>query len=258
MDTWDAGELYEQYMGRWSRRISGDFLRWLDAGVGRRWLDVGCGTGALTAEVVRTARPTAAVGVDASAAFVDSARRTVEGATFDVGDAARLAYGDRAFDVCVSALALNFVPDPAGAIGHMRRVTADGGVVGAYVWDYARGMQMLRFFWDAAVDVDPAAETLDEARRFPLCEEGALADAFRAAGIDAVERRALTTATVFTSFDQLWQPFLSGQGPAPSYVAGLAPLHREALASRLRERLPIGPDGAIALTATAWAVKGRA
>ncbi|WP_296664964.1 class I SAM-dependent methyltransferase [Demequina sp.] len=257
MDTWDAGELYEQYMGRWSRSISASFLGWLDADKDARWLDVGCGTGALTAQIVTTCRPSRVVGIDTSEAFIAAARRHLSTATFDVGDAAQLPYENRSFDVTVSAIALNFVPAPSAAIGHMVRVTEHGGLVAAYVWDYAEGMEMLREFWDAAIALDPAASELDEARRFPLCAEGALATAFAEAGLTEVEQQPLKTATAFESFEDLWEPFLSGQGPAPSYVASLDAAHRSALEGRLRGSLPTGPAGEITLSATAWAVKGR-
>ncbi len=257
MDTWDAGELYEQYMGRWSRAISPSFLTWLDAVPNARWLDVGCGTGALTSQILADCRPAAVVGVDTSEAFIATARKTLAAASFDVASAADLPYADRAFDVTVSAIALNFVPDPAAAIFHMGRVTTAGGLVAAYVWDYAAGMEMLRTFWDGAIALDPTAADLDEARRFPLCAEGALATAFADAGLTRVAETTLRTTTAFRSFDDFWAPFLSGQGPAPSYVAGLEPGHRSALEEDLRGRLRAGPAGEITMSAAARAVQGR-
>ena len=47
-DVWAAGDLYEPYVGRWSRLVARPFLDWLAVPEGRDWLDVGCGTGALT------------------------------------------------------------------------------------------------------------------------------------------------------------------------------------------------------------------
>ncbi|WP_228373404.1 class I SAM-dependent methyltransferase [Demequina gelatinilytica] len=257
MDTWDAGELYERYMGRWSRRLAPPFLAWLDAAPGARWLDVGCGTGALASAVLDACHPALVVGIDPSEAFVAAARHGIPSATFEVGDAELLPYRDRSFDVCVSAIALNFVPDPARALAEMRRVTATGGRIAAYVWDYAGGMELLRAFWDAAVALDPAAAELDEARRFPLCAPGALASAFRDAGLVEVEGHALRMETGFASFDEYWAPFLGGQGPAPSYVAGLPPARRADLEARLRERIVARAGGEIVMTATAWAAQGR-
>jgi 2-polyprenyl-3-methyl-5-hydroxy-6-metoxy-1,4-benzoquinol methylase len=50
--VWAAGDAYEPYVGRWSRPVASQFLRWLDLSAGLRWLDVGCGTGALTETVL--------------------------------------------------------------------------------------------------------------------------------------------------------------------------------------------------------------
>ncbi len=161
-------------------------------------------------------------------------------------------------DVIVSGLVLNFVPDATSALREAVRVLRPHGVAAAYVWDYAEGMQLIRRFWDAAVALDPNAAELDEARRFPLTRAGALEEAFRAAGLRAVEGRTLEVPTVFADGDDLWRPFLRGTGPAPAYVATLAPAARDALRDRLLASLPGQPDGSIALMARAWAVRGRA
>ena len=47
-DAWAAGDRYEPYVGRWSRRVASHFLEFLAAPSGGEWLDVGCGTGALS------------------------------------------------------------------------------------------------------------------------------------------------------------------------------------------------------------------
>jgi ubiquinone/menaquinone biosynthesis C-methylase UbiE len=51
-DNWTAGDLYEGYMGLWSRYVAREFINWLDAPAGGQWLDVGCGTGALSQTVL--------------------------------------------------------------------------------------------------------------------------------------------------------------------------------------------------------------
>ena len=252
-DVWAAGDAYEAYVGRWSRLVAAAFLSWLDVPPGRRWLDVGCGTGALTAAVVAEAGPAAVVGVDPSAGFVASARISFPQAAFVVGDAQALPLPAGHADVTVSGLALNFVPDPGRAVAEFARVTAAGGVVAAYVWDYAEGMGLMRAFWDAAVALDPAAAALDEGQRFPLCRPEPLARLWASAGLDDVTVRPLDVPTVFTGFDDYWRPFLGGQGPAPGYAMSLSEERRLALRELLRSRLP---DGTIALTARAWAVRG--
>jgi SAM-dependent methyltransferase len=207
--------------------------------------------------VLTVAAPASVIGIDPAEAYVAHARAAVVDprATFEVGDAQALPVADGAFDVAVTGLVLNFVPDVARAVAEIRRAVRPGGTVGAYVWDYgAGGIMLLRTFWDVAVSLDPAAAALDEGLRFPLCHEGALAAAF--AGLGDLEARAITVPTVFRDFDDYWTPFLGGQGPAPSYVAGLTDDRRTALRDALRDRLPTEADGSIPLTARAWAVRG--
>jgi SAM-dependent methyltransferase len=252
-DVWAVGNAYEAYVGRWSRPVAAQFLRWLAAPAGGRWLDAGCGTGALTGAVLAAADPAQVVGVDMSAGFLAEARAHLPRASFVNGDASALPLATAAFDTVVSGLALNFVPDPQRAVNEFARV---GATVAAYVWDYTDGMRMMRHFWDASLEVDPGAAEADEGPRFPICHPGALAEAWTAAGLREVETRPIDIPTVFADFDDYWQPFLGGQGAAPAYLARLSPAQREAIRDRLDERLPRETDGSIALTARAWAVRG--
>ena len=257
--TWGQGEVYDRYMGRWSRPVAREFLDWLSAPAGLRWLDVGCGTGALAEAILSQAAPGQVTGVDPAAGFVEHARRSLTDARarFEVGEAQRLPCEDRSFDVVVSGLALNFVPDAVKALREMNRVARPGATVAVYVWDYAGRMEFLRRFWDAAVGLREEADAHDEGRRFPLCHPDALAATARAAGLADIATEAIEAATDFTDFDDYWTPFLSGQTPAPGYVATLSPADREALRERLRATLPTGTDGSIRLVARAWAVRGR-
>jgi SAM-dependent methyltransferase len=220
-------------------------------------LDVGCGTGALTAAILASSAPSDVVAVDASAAYVEWARAHVAHprVRFEVADAVQLP--DVAVDVAVAGLVLNFVPDPAAAVRAMAAAAA-GGTVAGYVWDYGQRMELIRYFWDAAVALDASATRLDEGVRFPLCRPDRLTALWSAAGLSGVEVRAIDVATVFTDFDDYWTPFLGGQGPAPGYAMSLDEDHRSALRERVRARLPILPDGSISLVARAWAVRGRA
>lgn len=257
-EVWAVGDAYEVYIGRWSRPVANAFVQGLAMPPGRRWLDVGCGTGALTATVLALADPAEVVGVDPSEQFLSTARSRIGDAraTFRTGDAQSLPLPDHRFDAVVSALAVNFVPDPARAAAEFVRVAAPGAVVAAYVWDYAEGMAMIRQFWDAATALDPAAAELDEARRFPLCRPEPLRDLWKSAGLDEVTVEPIEVPTVFSDFDDYWTPFLGGQGPAPEYVASLPDSNRDALRELLRTRLPTSPDGTIGLVARAWAVRG--
>jgi SAM-dependent methyltransferase len=159
-------------------------------------------------------------------------------------------------DAAVSGLVLNFVADPTRMAAEMRRVVRPGGTVALYVWDYAGKMELMRYFWDAAAALDAAARELDEGVRFPVCRPEPLAELLRAAGLVAVETRALDVPTVFADFDDYWSPFLGGQGPAPGYCVALPEEKRARLRERLRRALPAERDGRIALLARAWAVRG--
>jgi SAM-dependent methyltransferase len=258
--VWADGEAYEAYVGRWSRLVAGDFLRWLELPTGLRWLDVGCGTGALTATVVAQADPAEVTGIDPSEGFLAHARERVDDprASFEVGDARALPVTDDSVDVLVSGLALNFVPDPVRAAAEFARVVRPGGVAAAYVWDYAEGMAMMRHFWSAAEALDPAAAELDEGRRFPLCRPAALHALWTDAGLEAVAVQPVVVPTVFADFGAYWTPFLGGQGAAPTYVASLTETDRAALRDRLSSCLPVEADGSVRLTARAWAVRGTA
>jgi hypothetical protein len=157
--------------------------------------------------------------------------------------------------VVVSGLVLNFVPDQLAALREMARVAGSAGTIAAYVWDYAGKMELMRYFWNAAVELDPDAGKMDEGVRFPQCRPEALEALFTRAGLHDVEVKAIDIPTLFASFDDYWQPFLGGQGPAPAYVMSLDETARARLRDRIRERLPARADGGISLIARAWAAR---
>jgi SAM-dependent methyltransferase len=256
-DTWERGDPYERYIGRWSRQVAPIFLSWLDLPAGRRWLDVGCGTGALCAAIVDHCSPSLVAGIEPSHGFLRVAKENLAGsALLCRGSATAMPLASSAVDCVVSGLVLNFVQDPHITLLEMARVTGSGGVIGAYVWDYAGKMELMRIFWDTAVELSPEAARLDEGVRFPLCHPEALKGLFAAAGLKEVRVTAIDILTPFASFEDYWQRFLGGQGPAPAYVMALDPAARARLQDRLRERLPTQTDGSISLIARAWAVGG--
>ncbi|HEX9596537.1 MAG TPA: class I SAM-dependent methyltransferase [Anaerolineales bacterium] len=257
-DIWASGETYERYVGRWSRLVSPQFINWLAVPDGSRWLDVGCGTGALSQTILDLSNPEKVKGLDRSEGFIAFAQENNSDprASFDVADAQALSDESDSYDAVVSALMLNFVPQPEKAASEMARVARPGGVMAAYVWDYAGEMQLMRTFWDTAAALDADAAQHNEGSRFALCRPEPLQLLFEGAGLGDVNVHAIDIPTVFRNFEDYWTPFLGGVGPAPSYVLSLNEQRRTQLRDRIRESLPIAPDGSISLLARAWAVRG--
>ncbi len=259
MDKWTSGAAYDQWMGRWSRLLTHEFLSWLNLPTNLRWLDVCCGSGVLTEAIGERCRPAQVAGVDASSQQIEFARahRAHPAVTFETGDAMALPFAEASFDVAVCGLGLNFVPQPDRALQEMRRVSVPNAVIAIYVWDYADGARFLREFWDAAAVVDREASAHDQAQRFPICNPAALRKLFEGAGLEHVEVRGLDITTRFASFDDYWQPLLTGQGSAPNYLATRDKRTQDMIRERLHDLLPTGSEGAIELPARAWAVRGR-
>ncbi|MFO1217304.1 MAG: methyltransferase domain-containing protein [Burkholderiaceae bacterium] len=256
-DGWQRGDAYERYMGRWSRQLAPRFLRWLDAPAGLRWLDVGCGTGALSAAIVESCAPACVIGADPSAGFLASAgERLGPRVALHRAPADALPLSAAAVDVAAASLVLNFVPDAPAALREMVRVTAAGGCVAACVWDYARKMDLIRRYWDAAARLQLVAPGQHQGERFALCHPDALAAAFTAAGLMQVSVSAIELPLVFADFDDYWLPFLGGQGPAPAHAVGLSAAARDRLRDAIRAELPLQGDGRIVLGARALAARG--
>lgn len=257
-DVWASGDSYERYVGRWSRPVAQEFIRWLAIPENSQWLDVGCGTGALSQTILDVSIPKRVKGIDRSEGYVEFTRSQISDprAEFEVGDAQALPVESGRYDVAVSGLVLNFVPQPNQMIAEMTRAVRKDGVVALYVWDYAGKMQLMRHFWDAAAALDPAASDLDEGQRFPICNPQPLTDLFQNAGLSHIEVRPIDVSTHFKDFDDYWTPFLGGQGPAPGYAMSLSEEQRSQLRERIYNTLPFAADGSIPLVARAWAVRG--
>ncbi len=236
-----------------------EFLKWLAVPAGLRWIDVCCGSGIVTEAIVERAAPKSVVGVDASGEQISFARehRAYPNVTFETGDAMALRFPDPSFDVAVCGLGLNYLPSPARALEEFRRITRPGGTIAVYVWDYAGGAIFLREFWDAATAVDTEAAAFDQAQRFPMCTQEGLRNLFEQARLEDVATHALDIVTRFASFDDYWQPLLTGQGSAPNYLATRNPQIQSAIRECLRAALPANAHGAIELPARAWAIRAR-
>jgi SAM-dependent methyltransferase len=257
-DAWTSGDWYEPYVGRWSRLVGQEFVRWLALSEKGQWLDVGCGTGALSQTILDLANPEKVKGIDRSEDFVEFVRSAVNDprVEFEVGNAQSIPVASESYDAAVSGLVLNFVPKPDQMIAEMTRAVRKGGVVALYVWDYAGKMQLMRHFWNAAAALDPAARDLDEGRRFPLCNPGMLTRLFQGAGLTEITTVPIDISTDFKDFNDYWSPFLGGQGPAPGYAMSLSDERRLRLRRRIYDSLPFALDGSIPLVARAWAIKG--
>jgi SAM-dependent methyltransferase len=257
-DSWNKGDPYEYFMGRWSKLTATLFLEWLHAPFNLSWLDLGCGTGALSEAINKTCKPSYLFCIDPSPEFLQKTEdRLSSSAHFAVGSASNIPVGDDTFAILVSGLALNFFPDVDKALSEMKRVVKINGIIAAYVWDYAGRMDFLRIFWDAASEVDANARQLDEGVRFPICNASALETAFQKAGLTNVQTGDLDTLTVFKNFEDYWNPFLGGQGPAGSYLVSIDKNLQIGIKENLRKRLPAEADGSIKLLARAIAVRGR-
>jgi ubiquinone/menaquinone biosynthesis C-methylase UbiE len=259
MDKWTSGADYDKWMGRWSRLLANEFLSWLNLPSNLRWLDVCCGSGMLTEAIADRCAPARVAGTDASPQQIEFARvhRARPVVSFETGDAMALPFAEASFDVAVCGLGLNFVPEPERALEEMRRVTVPNGVIAVYVWDYAEGARFLREFWDAAALVDSEALAHDQAHRFPRCNPEALRKLFEQVGLEQVTLCGLDITTRFASFDDYWQPLLTGQGSAPGYLATRDEPTRNTIRERLRNSLTPDSEGAINLPARAWAVRGE-
>jgi SAM-dependent methyltransferase len=244
-------------MGRWSKLMAPIFLGWLNFPDNMNWLDIGCGTGALSEVIFSKCKPHYLCSVDPSAQFLEKAKgKNSFKAEFLVGDASEIPLANDAVDVVVSGLALNFFPDLTRAFSEMKRVLKENGTIAAYVWDYADRMDFLRIFWDAACEVDVNATKYDEGIRFPVCNADKLKDIFQKAGLTHIETSYLDMDTVFKSFDDYWNPFMGGQGPAPGYLASLNEDLQNKVKTTLLKKLPVHQDGSIKLLARAIAIRG--
>jgi SAM-dependent methyltransferase len=259
IDRWTSGAHYDQWMGRWSRLLGQEFLKWLDVSAGLRWIDVCCGSGMVTEAIVERSAPASVVGVDASPDQISFARqhRAYPNVVFEIGDATALPFPDSSFDVAVCGLGLNYTPNPSRVLEEFRRVTRPGGIIAVYVWDYAQGARFLREFWDAAIAIDGEAAGFDQAQRFPMCTQEGLHSLFEQAELEDLALHTLDVVTRFTDFDDYWEPLLTAQGSAPNYLAAHDQQVQTAIRERLRTKLPTTAQGTIELPARAWAVRGR-
>jgi SAM-dependent methyltransferase len=247
-----AADLYGRFMGRYSEPLAVAFADVADLHHGQRALDVGCGPGALTAQLVERLGVDAVAAVDPSVPFVEAARERFPGLDVHVGVAEELPYPDDTFDAALAQLVVHFMTDPVGGLREMARVTRRGGTVAACVWDMVGGLSPLSTFWSAVHDLDPEA---DDESELPGVREGHLVTLATEAGWHHVEPSVLSVTVGFGSFEEWWEPYTFGVGPAGSHVARLDDDERDALRARCEERLPPAPFDVVA---RAWCARGVA
>ena len=237
-------------MGRYSVPLASEFADFAAVAAGQRVLDVGCGPGALTAELVARLGPEAVSAVDPSEPFVAAARERHPGVSVQRAAAEQLPFGDEEFDAALAQLVVHFMADPVVGLRELARVTREQGVVAGCVWDHAGGQGPLSVFWEAARELDP--EVQDESQ-LAGSRKGHLTELFEAAGLRDVEERLLSVSVEHSSFEDWWEPFTLGVGPAGAYTAGLDAERQAELRELCREKLPAAP---FVPPAGAWAARG--
>jgi SAM-dependent methyltransferase len=246
-----AADSYDRFMGRYSGPLAPRFADVAGVASSDRVLDVGCGPGALTAELVRRVGAERVCAVDPSEPFVAAARERLPGVDVRRAPAEALPFDDGTFDAALAQLVVHFMADPVAGLTEMRRVTRRGGVVAACVWDHGGGAGPLSAFWSAARELDPG---VDDESLLAGAREGHLAELALAAGLVEVESSDIVVEVEHPSFDEWWEPFTLGVGPAGAYTAALDEADRAALREACRARLS---DGPFTVSARAWAVTAR-
>jgi SAM-dependent methyltransferase len=247
-----AADAYDRFMGRYSRLLSPQLAELADIDGAQCVIDVGCGPGALTTELVARLGAGSVAAVDPSPSFVEAARARHPGVDVRQASAERLPFADDSFDAALAQLVVHFMADPVAGLSEMARVVRRDGVVAACVWDHGGGQGPLSPFWNAARELDDA---VDDESQLAGVREGHLVELFQAAGLRDIQRAVLTASLEHPSFDEWWEPFTRGVGPAGAYTVRLDPDRRAELRERCRMLLPGAP---FTITARAWAARALA
>jgi SAM-dependent methyltransferase len=247
-----AADSYDRFMGRYSVPLAPQLADLAGIEAGQRVIDVGCGPGALTSVLVDRLGADNVAAVDPSEPFVAAAKERHPGVDVQLAAAEQLPFGDDEFDAALAQLVVHFMDDPVAGLREMARVTRGGGVMAASVWDHGGGQGPLSLFWDAAREGDP--DVMDESQ-MAGARGGHLTELFKAAGLRNVEETAHSVGVEHPSFEEWWEPFTLGVGPAGAHYASLDREQQEALRERCRARLPEPP---FVVTAKAWTARGLA
>jgi SAM-dependent methyltransferase len=246
-----AADAYDKFMGRYSVPLARLFADFAGVVSSQTVLDVGCGPGALTAELAGRVSASSVTAVDPSEPFVAALQERHPDVTVLRASAEELPFPDGAFDAALAQLVVHFMSDPIAGLREMARVTREGGVVAASVWDHGGGQGPLTVYWQAARELDPAVT--DESQ-LAGANEGDLTELFDAAGLREIEEVPLTIRVEHSTFEDWWEPYTLGVGPAGAYVAGLDEERRDQLRARCEELLPAAP---FVLESRAWSALAR-
>src|SRR3954452_13450604 len=239
-----AADAYDRFMGRYSTLLAPVFADFAGVRGGQRAVDVGCGPGALTAVLAERLGEQAVAAAEPSESFAAAARERHPEADVRQAAAEALPFDDDAFDVALSQLVVNFMADPVAGLREMARVTRRRGTVAACVWDHAGGRTPLAPFWRAAGGHGES--------ELPGAGEGKLPALFAQAGMPGADEAPLDVSVEHSTFDDWWQPFTLGVGPAGAHLARLDEDGRAELRERCRRELG---DGRVTITGRAWAAR---
>lgn len=245
-----AADAYDRFMGRYSRHLSPRLADFAGVRPGQRVLDVGSGPGALTAELVARVGATSVAAVDPSAPFVAAARERNPGVDVRKASADELPFPASTFDAALAQLVVHFMPDPKAGLREMARVTRNDGVVAACVWDHGGGHGPLNLFWQAARAFDPG---VDDESHLPGVREGHLAELLESVGLREIEASDLWVRVEHETFEDWWEPFTTGVGPAGSHFRSLSADRQAALREKCRATMATTP---FVVTARAWVARG--
>jgi len=249
------GASYERFMGPWTRAVGAVFLDWIAAARSKRWLEIGCGTGLFTELLVDIAKPAEAIAIDPSAAQIrETATKAVaKRVDFRVADAQALPFENQEFDLAVSALVINFIPDPARAMLEMKRVVRPGGLIAGYVWDFLGELNVARHVQTPLRQINPSLPKVTGADNTRM---ETLVSLFSDAGLENVASRPIEVEVTFPSFDAYWQRYMDNPSPQSAYIKALPAPDFAKLQETVRLGMPIRGDGTITFAARANAVKG--
>jgi ubiquinone/menaquinone biosynthesis C-methylase UbiE len=245
-------EHYDRFMGRYTGPLARVLADEVGVAEGMEVIDVGCGPGGLTSELAdrvgaQSVAAQSVAAIDPAEQFVAACRRRNPGADVRQGVAEALPWEDDAFDAALSCLVIAFMDDADAGLREMARVTRPGGKLGVCMWDIAGGgMTMLHLFWSAMKAVKPEVE--GEQRRAGTAE-GDIAERLTRAGLRDVAAGALEVSVHYSGFNDFWEPFTFGVGPAGQAFDSLDDDQKAALRQAIRAQLP---SGSFSLDARSW------